>query len=398
MPWLATGLLIIVAAALALNRSFYDQTAQDLFFSLTLASTAIVFLHVRPLWEALHLVIATCLLVLLQTLALKVSPSAMPGLALLGVGSLGLLAFRRIWSTGEESRLLYYAFFPPLLFVLLGYASSALLEITGRLHPTTLDLFLYSFDASLGVQPSFEVGQVVLRSHWLTRIALLFYYALPIPLMLVYAQQLVRRGKGAMAAFLGFFIVGPVGVIFYNLLPACGPVYLFGSKFPFEPLSNQQVKEMLIHPVLISGVRNAFPSLHVAWALLAWWYGKDLSPWTKTLLLMFLAGTVLATLGLGEHYFIDLVAAVPFALMIQAATVAGISRRRQRFLPILSGLLWMIAWVGLLRSGAGIMWVSPLIPWTLVVCTLLSCIVWQARLPGIGRDVKAGAPQVRLSS
>ncbi len=396
MPLLATGLLIVVTATLALSRSFYDQTARDLFFSLTLASTAIVFLHVRPLWEAVHLAILTCLLFLLQTFALNVSPGMMPALALLGVASLGLLGFRGVWSTGEESKRLFYAFFPPLLWVLLGYASSSLLDITGRRHPTTLDLYLNNFDASLGVQPSFVVGRLVLRSHWLTRIALLFYYALPIPVMLVYAQQLVRWGKRAMAAFLGFFIVGPVGVIFYNLIPACGPIYLFGSRFPFEPLSNQQVRDMLVQPVLVSGVRNAFPSLHLAWALLAWWYGKELSSFTRVLLLLFLAGTVLATLGLGEHYFVDLVAAVPFALIIQAATEPLLQRRT--LLTLVSGLLWMVAWVGLLRFGLGIMWTSPLIPWMLVICTVFSCIVLQTRLPGIGRDVKAGSPQVRLSS
>lgn len=398
MQWFATGLLIIVAASLALSRSFYNQTVKDVFFSLTLASTAIVFLHVRRLWEAAQLAIATCLLVLLQTVALKVAANTMSELALLGVGSLGLLAFRRIWSTGEGGRLLYYAFFPPLLFVLLGYASSALLEITGRLHPTTFDLFLNNFDASLGVQPSFEAGQLVLRSHWLTRIALIFYYALPIPVLLVYAQLLVREGKAAMSAFLGFFVVGPAGVVVYNLLPACGPVYLFESRFPFDPLSHQQVKQMLLHPVIISGVRNAFPSLHVAWGLLAWWYGKNLSPWTRALLLLFLAGTLLATLGLGEHYFVDLVAAVPFALMIQAACSGGFEfRDRRKLLPFLSGFLWIAAWVVLLRFGLGIMWMSPLIPWTLIICTVLSCIVWQAQLPALGREANIGSLQVRPS-
>jgi PAP2 superfamily len=302
----------------------------------------------------------------------------MPGLAQLGTGSLGLLAGRRIWSAGEERRLLYYAFLPPLLFVLLGYGSSALLDITDRLHPSTLDLFLFNFDASLGLQPSFEAGQLVLRSHWLTRIAFLFYFALPIPVMLIYAKQLVRGRSAAMAAFLGFFIVGPAGVIFYNLLPACGPIYLFGSKFPFEPLSDQQVKEMLVHPVLISGVRNAFPSLHVAWALLASWYAQGLSDWTKFFALLFLAGTVLATLGLGEHYFIDLVVALPFALMIQAGCALKIPwRDRRRYAPFLCGLILILGWIAVLRLDLGIMWVSRLVPWTLIACTVVSCLVLQ---------------------
>ncbi len=373
-----TGLLTASGVALALNRAFYYRTVADVFFSLTLVSTVIVFLHVRPVWEVLQLVVATCLLVLLQTLALKVSLRTMPGLALLGVASLGLLAFRRIWSAGEERRLLHYAFLPPLLLVLLGYTSSALLEITGRLHPSTLDLFLFNFDASLGVQPSFEVGQLILRTPWLTRVALLFYFALPIPAMLIYSKQLVRGGGAALAAFLGFFVVGPVGVIFYNLLPACGPIYLFGSKFPFEPLSNQQIKEMLVHPVFILGVRNAFPSLHVAWALLAFWYAEGLSNWTKIFVMVFLAGTLLAALGLGEHYFVDLAVALPFALMIQAGCALQIPWiDRLRCVPFLGGMLLMLSWVALLRFGLGIMWISPLIPWTLIACTIILCLVLQ---------------------
>jgi PAP2 superfamily len=384
-----TGLLMITGIALALNRSFYNRTAADLFFSLTLASTTIVFLHVRPLWEALQLITATCLLVLLRTLTLKLPLNTMPELALLGVCSLGLLAFRRTWSAGEERKLLQYALLPPLLFVLLGYASSALLEITDSLHPTTLDLFLNNFDASLGLQPSFEVGQLVLRSRWFTRIALLFYFALPIPVMLIYAKQLIRQETAAMTAFLGFFVVGPVGVIFYNLLPACGPVYVFGSKFPFEPLSNQQVKEMLVHPVVISGIRNAFPSLHVAWALLACWYAEGLSNWAKFFALLFLTGTVLATLGLGEHYFIDLVAALPFALMIKAVCALQIPwLDRHRCVPFLGGLLLVLSWIVLLRYGLSIMWLSTLIPWTLIACTLISSLILQSWLAG-NRFIKA---------
>jgi hypothetical protein len=131
---------------------------------------------------------------------------------------------------------------------------------------------LANFDASMGVQLSFQAGQLVLRSRWLTRIALLCYYALPVPVMLVYANQLMRRRSAAMSVFLGLFIAGPVAIVFYNLFPACGPIYLFGSRFPFDPFSGQQLKEMLVQPTLISGARNAFPSLHLAWALLALWY------------------------------------------------------------------------------------------------------------------------------
>jgi hypothetical protein len=381
MKLMTTGLLIIIVTSLALSRNFYNLTATDMFFSITLAATAIVFVHVRPLWEALQVVVAATLLVLLQVAALKVSMRITPALALAGISSLALLACRRIWSNEEERERLQYAFLPPLLFVLLGYAGSAPLAITGVLHPKTLDLFLYNFDASMGVQLSFKAGQFVLSSRWLTRVALLFYLALPVPVMLVYAKQLVRRGSAAMSVFLGFFIAGPVAVIFYNLFPACGPIYLLGSKFPFAPLSAQQVKEILVQPVLVPGARNAFPSLHLAWAVLAWWYAEGLSGWTKLFLLLFLAGTVLATLGLGEHYFIDLVTAFPFALIIYAGCALHIPWLDQRRLaPLLMGTLLMLGWAGLLRFGLRIVWVSQLIPWTLIVCTIVSCLTLERKL------------------
>lgn len=388
MRWAATGFVILIVAAVALNRNFCNQCATDLFFSITLASTSIVFLYVRPLAEAVHILVAAALLTLLQCTALRVPLRIAPALALLGVSSLAFLAWQRIWSAKEEDReRLHYAFLPPMLFVLLGYVGSTPLAITGRLHPKTLDMFLFNFDASLGVQPSFKAGQFVLRSRWLTRIALLFYLALPIPVMLVYAQQLVRRRSAAMTVFLGFFMAGPVAVVFYNLFPACGPIYLFGSRFPFAPPSALQFKEMLVQPTLVSGARNAFPSLHLAWVVLALWYAEGLSHRTKLFLVLFLAGTLLAILGLGEHYFIDLIAAFPFALMIHAGCALNIPwTDRHRLIPLLSGTLLLLGWIGLIRFGLRIVWASPLVPWTLIGCTIVLCLTLERKLQKVLPD------------
>ena len=248
---------------------------------------------------------------------------------------------------------------------------------------------LYKFDGGLGLQPSFAVGQLVLRSRWLTRIALVSYFALPIAVMLVYAKQLALRGKAATAVFLGFFVVGPIGVILYNLLPACGPIYLFGSKFPFEPLSNRQLNEKLASPAFISCVRNAFPSLHVAWALLAWWYGEGLSYSMKIFLLLFLACTVLATLGLGEHYFVDLAAAFPFTLMIYAGVYAAYPwLDRRRLVPLLNGTLLLLGWIALLRFGQRVVWFPPLVPWTLIAFAIVWCLALESKLEGLPKSFR----------
>jgi hypothetical protein len=90
---------------------------------------------------------------------------------------------------------------------------------------------------------------------------------------------------------------------------------------------------------------------------------------------------VFATLGLGEHYFVDLVAAFPFALMIQAACAMNVSiLNARRMVPFLVGFGLMLAWVVLLRWGLTLAWINPVIPWLLVTGTVSSTLVLQARL------------------
>lgn len=372
---------MIAACVLALNRGFYEQITDNIFFSLTLAGCAIVFLSVRPLREFPQVVGVAVVLCGLHLAVLKVPPKALPAGALLGLSSLVLLVVRRIGSSGQQRQLLQDALVPPLLFLLLGYFGSGPLALTAHLHPKTLDLFLYSFDQSLGVQLSFKVGQVVLASGLLTHTMLGVYYMLPLVIMFTYARLLVRGRTLAMMAFLAFVVAGPVGVVFYNLIPGCGPGYLMGSKFPFEVLSTQQLRQLPLEVLPVAGARNAFPSLHLGWALLAWWYSKRLSRGTRLAMAIFFIGTVFATLGIGEHYFVDLVAAFPFALMIYAACALNVPiSTPRRIVALGAGLGMMMGWVVVLRWGLPAMWISPVIPWLLVTATIVLTLFLLARL------------------
>lgn len=384
MPPVLTGCLTVVLCGLSLSRGFYEICVRDTFFALMLASIVLVFFHVRPGIEVWHLALVVGALGSLQVIVLG-APLRWDAVAgLVGVGSLGLLGVRRIWATPEKRILLHYAFVPPLLFVLLGYVGSTLLEVTGKLHPKVLDWFLYVFDGSLGVQLSFAVGRLVLWSRGLTRASLCCYYVLPVILMLVYTKQLVRNLDFAMQAFLAFFIAGPLGVIFYNLLPACGPIYLVGAKFPLAPASMQQLKELVIEPVAISGARNAFPSLHMGWALLAWWYSAGTSWWTRSVAAIFLVGTAIATLALGEHYFVDLVVAFPLVLIIDSACRFDLAISEWcRWGSMLSGFALLLGWIALLRFVPRVALVSPIIPWTLIACTLGWCGLLESRLQNL---------------
>jgi hypothetical protein len=386
-----------MACALALNRSFQYEIAGDIFFSLTLAGCTIVFLSVRPLREFPQVAGVAVVLVGLQLTILRVPLKILPCLALLGLSSLLLLAARRIGSAGQERQLLYDSLVPPLLFLLLGYFGSGPLALTFRLHPKTLDLFLYSFDQSLGAQLSFKVGQVVLASRLLTRTLLGVYYLLPLAIMFTYARLLVRDRTLAMTAFLAFVIAGPVGVVFYNLVPGCGPGCFMRGGYPFATLSTQQLRELPLQPLLEGGARNAFPSLHLGWALLVLWYSERLSLRARIAMAIFFVGTVFATLGLGEHFFVDLVAAFPFALMILAACALKVPiSSARRIVPLVTGLALMMGWVFLLRWGlpaawGQLIWVSPVVPWLLVVGTIAASLFLQVRLRPLLFDSVDGA-------
>jgi hypothetical protein len=224
-------------------------------------------------------------------------------------------------------------------------------------------------------------GRAVLPSRWLTHALLGVYYLLPIAILTAYARQLVRNRDVAMMAFLAFAIAGPLGVVFYNLLPACGPEYLFGSKFPFAPLTAPQFSQLPLETLAIAGVRNAFPSLHLAWALLAFWYSEGLLQGTRLAFFVFLIGTACATLALGEHYFVDLVAAFPYALLVYAVCALNVSiSDGRRFVSIATALILLLAWVALLRWGLWMVAPSPVLPWFFVAVTVGVTLFLRVRL------------------
>ena len=97
---------------------------------------------------------------------------------------------------------------------------------------------------------------------------LLFYIALAIPIAMVYVGRLPRLGEKAIPSFLAFLATGPIGVLFYNILPALGPAHLSGNHFPWSPRSVSPASRIFLEAVALAGAPNAIPSLHMAWVLL----------------------------------------------------------------------------------------------------------------------------------
>jgi hypothetical protein len=106
--------------------------------------------------------------------------------------------------------------------------------------------------------------------------------------------------------------------------------------------------------------------------LLVWWYSRGLSWWERSISLLFLFFTVLATLGTGEHYFIDLIVAFPFALLIESMCAFSMKvTDRHRALAFCVGLASTLGWFALLRHELHFFWISPILPWSFCVATVL---------------------------
>jgi PAP2 superfamily len=381
-----TALLYAVILALSLNRDFYNDAMVSAFLSLALASAWIVLGMIRRSWLDLLWVLAGGLsLAVLDFRVMAFNPTFMAGFSFVGIAALAVLGTHTIWADGDERKRCLYGFLPAVFFVGSEYMASTLLNLTETLHPKTFDLFLYSFDCSLRVQFSFLMGQLFWTWPWVRFVCLVIYIALPLPLALVYAAQLRRKRENALAVMLAFLVTGPLGVLFYNMLPACGPVHVFGAAFPWHPPSIAEAMEMNVVPILLKGARNAMPSLHMAWVLLVWWNSKGLARWVRAIALLFVVLTVMATLGSGEHYFIDLVVAFPFSLMVQALCSYSLPfRGGARRTAFLFGTFVTLIWLALLSFTTRFFWSSPVVPWAMVVATVAPSILLWNRLVSAG--------------
>jgi hypothetical protein len=367
-----TAALLAIVLALSLNADFYNSSMVDAFMAMSLGGALVTLLVIQPSWTNFASV-AVCSVVLagLDYRVMGFQPRFMAAFSFAGLGSLAVLGTRTIWARKPDRTLFLYAFLPAVLFVASEYMASTLLDYTEILHPKTFDLFLYSVDSSLRVQFSFLLGQVFGRYQWFRFAGLVFYIALPLPLALVYAAHLRLKSKNAFPVMLAFLVTGPMGVLFYNMVPATGPVHIFGQGFPWHPLSTSQAMRMVLETVPLKGARNAIPSLHMAWALLVWWNSKALSRWIRVTALAFVIFTVLSTLGTGEHYFVDLVVAFPFALMVQALCLYPLPfKSGARRVAFLFGTFASLAWMALISFATPFFWISPVIPWAMVIATI----------------------------
>jgi hypothetical protein len=289
-------------------------------------------------------------------------------------------------STDGERKVLRQTFYAGAVFPACSMLIAYTVPLTIWLRHRTYDAFLLAFDGSLGVQPSFLFGRLLppWSNYWGPTTVV--YYALPAAVSIVYASHLAadRAGKRRVVSVLPLFLsLMATGAVMYTIYPAIGPALAFAKLFPWNPPALSQIT---IQPMTVRDfARNCMPSLHLAGALGVWWNSRLWARWGRLLAGLFLCATIFATLALGEHYLIDLVVAVPFMMALQAAWTVSVplaeSRRRR---ALIVGTLLSALWIALLRYGLPLFFVSPMIPWGLIILTVSWSFVLEIQLSALG--------------
>jgi hypothetical protein len=284
---------------------------------------------------------------------------------MLGRGSLAVLGCTAIWASGDEGRYSQRCALIAAGIVTFVLASLVALNLTVSGRSRVLDLYLYTFDGSLGFQPSFVLGQLFARYQPLAAVARASYFGLPIVIAVVSSGYLRSASPWRPLAILTS--AGVFGYLLYWIFPAMGPLYLAGANFPNAPNLFATLAQMHPHPITVpvSAPRNAMPSLHMAWALLLWFGCRPFSRIARGFSLAYVVLTVVATLGTGEHYLADLVVAVPFSVAVQALWAP--SQRIGRYAVLAGATSLTLMWLLVLRYSLDIFVLAPAITWGCVI-------------------------------
>lgn len=312
---------------------------------------------------------------------------------MLGRGALTAMGLMAVWATPQERPRLLRIFLLPVGIVSFVLASLLALNLTVATHSRVLDPYLYIFDGSLGFQPSFLLGRLLLRHRLLAELVRTAYFALPVFIGLICAGYLRYRTPWRPLAILAS--AGVLGYLLYFMFPATGPLYVVGASFPNSPHPFATLRQMHPHPIALSVPvpRNAIPSLHMAWALLLWFNSRPFSRAMRGLALAYVLLTIVGTLGTGEHYLADLVVAFPFSVAVQAGWTYCQAIQRNALIAAAASLT--LLWLVLLRYGSNLFLASPAVPWGCILVSIIVSLLLLRRLGQFGFPLISPAPSGR---
>lgn len=202
------------------------------------------------------------------------------------------------------------------------------LKSSAYLSTVRYDQYIFCIDQAFG-SPSFQAGRLLKHIPWLDALCRSVYSLSSAYVFSVLVAYFWRGSKidDALEAMWVFVLNITLAPVIYLLIPVSGPYYAFAG-FPYLIPGH-----IAPHPIVLNAVPNGIPSVHMSTALLILFFSRR-SNIAMALALINLALIVLATLGMGEHYLFDLIAAVPYAwLTIYLGGATRVQSRQPGFIP-----------------------------------------------------------------
>ena len=261
------------------------------------------------------------------------------------------------------------------------------LWLTTQVLPQTYDYYMYAFDGLLPLPFADSAGRIFAAYPGISTAFSAAYYSF----MLVACLAMVLWGNDRLGGWLisRWIIAALFGCALYFVMPGLGPAVAFDAIYP-GGLPDPAAVPLALFPSSVAEPRNAMPSLHTTWAFLiaiiAWRLGRA----PRVVGALNLAATVISTLGLREHYVVDLVVAVPFTVAVHALLslhdAAG--WRSRAAVAAIGATLLTVAWYLVIFYGIG-----PLrgAPWMASVLVLVTLIASGWLLVRLERDAGPGA-------
>lgn len=348
----------------ALESAVYTATFGERFVAYELLGALLVFAaagaHLREWVRATVYGALIGFAFLIPPHQVRLFPGLFAAMALLGMGAILVAAQRLVAQRGPRDLVLLAVMLAPPVF---RGVRMPLLRLTPAFLPETRDVELYLFDANYGAQLSFVLGRLFEAWPVLGGLAYRAYMAMPLAIAGLYALWLRRGQRAAVNIVVMALLLGVVGYALYPLLPASGPIYQFGTAFPNAPPPVSKLRSVPHPPSPPSAPRNCMPSLHLSWALMVLLNARGLNRIARAGAAAFLVVTVVATLGLGEHYLVDLVVAVPFTMAFQGLFYRDLPfRHPARWFCLLWSALMTAAWIAFLRIAGGVE-IAPSLTW-----------------------------------
>lgn len=289
--------------------------------------------------------------------------------AAFGFISLAGFVLGAIRATGAERRRNRILLAASAMVFGLFMTSDPLLHLTAALRPAAYDHAAYILDGTLGFQASILLARLFASHGWLDYLGTAGYFFIAYGFSALFGLQFARPDRVSANILKFIALCFPIVLVLYLICPVAGPEYAFGANFPDRMPAAGELSP--VAAVIPPAARNGVPSMHAGWALGLFINALPFSWPIRALFATLLLLNLLSTLGLGEHYLVDLVIAFPFILAIQALCVGPRRIGQASYRAAVAFGCGMTAfWVLVLI--AGVPWFSavPGLTWAIIVVTL----------------------------